>query len=47
MQSLFATGSSDGLVRVVQLHPNKLVGVVGEHQDFPIERYGTPAVLTL
>eukprot|EP00123_Amoebidium_parasiticum_P020460 comp50296_c0_seq1/m.47636 comp50296_c0_seq1/g.47636 ORF comp50296_c0_seq1/g.47636 comp50296_c0_seq1/m.47636 type:complete len:349 (-) comp50296_c0_seq1:241-1287(-) len=35
---LLCTGSSDGLIRVVQIHPNKLLGVVGEHQDFPIER---------
>ena len=32
------TGSSDGIVRVVQLHPNKLLGVVGAHDDFPVER---------
>ena len=23
---------------MVQLHPNKLVGVLGEHADFPVER---------
>jgi len=32
------TGSSDGLIRVVQIHPNKLLGVIGEHEEFPIER---------
>jgi len=32
------TGSSDGLIRVVQLFPNKLLGVIGEHEEFPIER---------
>jgi len=32
------TGSSDGLIRVCSIHPNKLLGVVGEHQDFPVER---------
>ncbi|TDH65833.1 hypothetical protein CCR75_002055 [Bremia lactucae] len=31
------TGSSDGIVRVVQLHPNKLLGVIGDHEDFPVE----------
>jgi hypothetical protein len=34
------TGSSDGIIRVVSIQPNKLLGVVGEHStdDFPIER---------
>mmetsp|Transcript_2278 Transcript_2278/g.6814 ORF Transcript_2278/g.6814 Transcript_2278/m.6814 type:complete len:349 (+) Transcript_2278:2384-3430(+) len=32
------TGSSDGLIRAVQLHPNKLLGLVGEHGELPIER---------
>ena len=35
------TGSSDGLIRVVQIHPDKLLGVIGEdHGGFPIERLG-------
>ena len=32
------TGSSDGLVRLVQIHPNKLLGAVADHGDFPVER---------
>ncbi|KAL7579841.1 hypothetical protein ACA910_004854 [Epithemia clementina (nom. ined.)] len=32
------TGSSDGLIRVVQIHPNKLLGIMGEHEGFPIEK---------
>lgn len=32
------TGSSDGLIRIVTILPNKMIGVVGEHADFPIER---------
>ena len=32
------TGSSDGLIRVVSIFPNKMLGIVGEHQDFPIEK---------
>eukprot|EP01097_Dermamoeba_algensis_P003699 TRINITY_DN2533_c1_g1_i1.p1 TRINITY_DN2533_c1_g1~~TRINITY_DN2533_c1_g1_i1.p1 ORF type:complete len:280 (-),score=75.70 TRINITY_DN2533_c1_g1_i1:173-1012(-) len=32
------TGSSDGLIRIVSLFPKKLIGVVGEHEDFPIEK---------
>ena len=32
------SGSSDGLVRVLSIQPNKMLGVVGEHADFPVER---------
>lgn len=32
------TGSSDGLLRVVELFPTKLVGVVADHGEWPIER---------
>jgi ATP-dependent RNA helicase DOB1 len=33
------TGSSDGALRVVNILPNKLLGVVGEHaDDLPVER---------
>ncbi|CEG35343.1 transducin family protein wd-40 repeat family protein [Plasmopara halstedii] len=31
------TGSSDGIVRVVQVHPNKLLGLIGDHEDLPVE----------
>jgi WD repeat-containing protein 55 len=31
------TGCSDGLIRVVSLHPNKILGVIGDHEDFPVE----------
>jgi WD repeat-containing protein 55 len=31
------TGSSDGLLRLISLEPNKLLGVVGEHSDLPVE----------
>jgi WD repeat-containing protein 55 len=31
------TGSSDGLVRLVQFHPDKLIGVLGDHDGYPIE----------
>ena len=34
-----ATGSSDGLIRLVTVDPDKLVGVLGEHNgDEPVER---------
>jgi WD40 repeat protein len=36
-QSTLFTGSSDGLIRIVQVHPNKLLGVLGEHSEFPVE----------
>lgn len=32
------TGSSDGLVRVVQVLPHKLLGVVADHGGLPVER---------
>ncbi len=32
------TASSDGLLRLVTVRPNKLVGVLGEHGDDPVER---------
>ena len=32
------TGSSDGMLRIVSLLPNRLLGLVGEHGDFPIEQ---------
>lgn len=37
-ESTICTGSSDGIIRVVSILPNKLLGVIGEHQDFPIEK---------
>lgn len=32
------TGSIDGAIRILNVLPNKLLGVVGVHQDFPVER---------
>ena len=33
------TGSSDGLIRIINILPNKLIGIVGEHdEEFPVER---------
>jgi len=32
------TGSSDGIIRIVRVHPHKLLGVIGYHDDFPVER---------
>lgn len=36
-EETIATGSSDGLIRLVSIHPNKLIGVLGEHEEFDIE----------
>jgi WD40 repeat protein len=32
------TGSSDGLIRVVSIHPDKVLGILGDHDGFPIEK---------
>jgi hypothetical protein len=40
------TGSSDGLLRIVSILPNKMLGVLGEHADYPIERLGTCAIFS-
>jgi hypothetical protein len=32
------TGSSDGLVRVVQLYPTQMLGTLADHGEFPVER---------
>jgi WD40 repeat protein len=32
------TGSSDGIIRIVKIAPHKLLGVIGYHDDFPVER---------
>lgn len=37
-EDLMCTGSSDGLIRIVSIEPSDLVGIVGEHEDFPVER---------
>ncbi|EIW73167.1 hypothetical protein TREMEDRAFT_59329 [Tremella mesenterica DSM 1558] len=35
---VIATGSEDGMIRVLQLLPNKFLGVIATHEDYPIER---------
>lgn len=37
-ESTILTGSSDGLLRAVQILPTKLLGVVADHGEWPIER---------
>ncbi|KAG6819103.1 hypothetical protein H0H93_015441 [Arthromyces matolae] len=36
--STILTGSSDGFVRAVEILPTKLLGVVADHGDWPVER---------
>ncbi|CAN0506118.1 unnamed protein product, partial [Laminaria digitata] len=31
------TGSSDGIIRVVSIQPDKFLGLLGDHEDFPVE----------
>ncbi|CEL54946.1 WD repeat-containing protein JIP5 OS=Laccaria bicolor (strain S238N-H82 / ATCC MYA-4686) GN=JIP5 PE=3 SV=1 [Rhizoctonia solani AG-1 IB] len=40
-EDVIVTGSSDGLIRAVQVLPNKLLGVIADHGTFPIERLRT------
>jgi len=37
-ESTILTGSGDGLVRALQIHPNQLLGVLGDHAGFPVEK---------
>jgi len=37
-ESTIITGSSDGIMRVIGIFPHKLLGVLGDHMDFPIEK---------
>ncbi|KAG9226764.1 hypothetical protein CCMSSC00406_0009662 [Pleurotus cornucopiae] len=36
--SAILTGSSDGFIRAVEILPTKLLGVVADHGDFPVEK---------
>lgn len=36
-ESTLITGSGDGLIRIVSIHPNKMLGVLGDHDEFPVE----------
>lgn len=41
------TASSDGIIRVISIQPNKLMGIVGEHGEFDIERMAATPSMTL
>jgi len=36
-ETTIMTGSSDGLIRAVSIQPNKMIGVLGDHEEFPVE----------
>lgn len=36
-ENTLLTGSSDGLIRVVSIHPDRMLGVLGDHDGYPIE----------
>ncbi|KAK9842365.1 hypothetical protein WJX84_000209 [Apatococcus fuscideae] len=37
-EDIVITGASDGIIRILNILPNKLVGIVGSHDDYPVER---------
>jgi len=41
------TASSDGIIRVISLQPNQMLGVLGEHGDFDVERLSASTDLAL
>ena len=42
-EDMVVTGSGDGLIRLVSVHPNKVLGVLGEHGDAGIEQLALSA----
>ena len=37
-EDVIITGASDGIIRILNILPNKLVGIVGNHDEYPVER---------
>lgn len=35
-EDVVLTGSSDGVIRIVGVHPNKMLGIVGQHNSMPV-----------
>jgi WD40 repeat protein len=35
--SIFITGCEDGNIRACSIQPNRFIGVIGDHSDFPIQ----------
>ncbi|GMI46355.1 hypothetical protein TrCOL_g388 [Triparma columacea] len=46
-ESTLVTGSSDGLLRVCSILPDKFIGVLGDHDGFPVEELEVNANKTL
>lgn len=36
-EDIVCTGSMDGCIRAVNILPNRFLGIVGKHEDFPVE----------
>lgn len=41
------TGAADGIIRVVDVHPHRIRGVIGEHDGLPVENLKVTADGTL
>jgi WD40 repeat protein len=37
-ENTLLTGSSDGIIRAISIHPDKFLGILGDHDGFPIEK---------
>lgn len=37
-ENVYLTGCFDGQIRACHLYPNRFLGIVGNHKDFPIQR---------
>ena len=37
-ENVVLTGAADGMIRILSVEPNKVLGVLGFHDDFPVER---------
>jgi hypothetical protein len=42
-EDVLLTGSSDGVLRIISVLPNRMLGVVGEHSEWPVERLALSA----
>jgi WD repeat-containing protein 55 len=38
-ETTLLTGAEDGLIRVVSVQPNTVLGVIGDHESFPVEGF--------
>lgn len=42
-EDILISGSSDGVIRILSVLPNRMLGVVGEHSEWPVERLALSA----